>query len=97
MWNTSHLSHVKVHSESLSMREQRERVNFLRINSPWVAFSFAAITGNVFHGWCSVLWDAKEKEMATHSSILAWRIPGTEEPGGLSSMGRTESDTTDVT
>ena len=30
---------------------------------------------------------ALEKEMATHSSILAWRIPGTEEPGGMSSMG----------
>ena len=30
---------------------------------------------------------ALEKEMATHSSILAWRIPWTEEPGGLSSMG----------
>ena len=28
-----------------------------------------------------------EKEMATHSSILAWRIPGTEEPGGLPFMG----------
>ena len=28
-----------------------------------------------------------EKEMATHSSVLAWRIPGTEEPGGLPSMG----------
>ena len=31
--------------------------------------------------------DPLEKEMATHSSILAWRIPGTEEPGGLQSMG----------
>ena len=30
---------------------------------------------------------ALEKEMATHSSILAWRIPGTEEPNGLLSMG----------
>ena len=30
---------------------------------------------------------ALEKEMATHSSVLAWRIPGTEEPGGLQSMG----------
>ena len=30
---------------------------------------------------------ALEKDMATHSSILAWRIPGTEEPGGLPSMG----------
>ena len=27
--------------------------------------------------------DPLEKEMATHSNILAWRIPGTEEPGGL--------------
>ena len=31
--------------------------------------------------------DALEKEMATHSSVLAWRIPGTGEPGGLPSMG----------
>ena len=30
---------------------------------------------------------ASEKEMATHSSVLAWRIPGTGEPGGLTSMG----------
>ena len=30
---------------------------------------------------------ALEKERATHSSVLAWRIPGTGEPGGLSSMG----------
>ena len=30
---------------------------------------------------------ALEKEMATHSSILAWRIPGMGEPGGMSSMG----------
>ena len=38
---------------------------------------------------------ALEKEMATHSSVLAWRIPGMGEPGGL--WGRTESDTTEVT
>ena len=31
--------------------------------------------------------DLLEEGMATHSSILAWRIPGTEEPGGLPSMG----------
>ena len=31
--------------------------------------------------------DPLEKEMATHSSILSWRIPWTEEPGGLQSMG----------
>ena len=33
---------------------------------------------------------ALEKEMATHSSVLAWRIPGTGEPGGLPSMGMHE-------
>ena len=38
---------------------------------------------------------ALEKEMATHSSVLAWRIPGTGEPGGL--WGCTESDTTEAT
>ena len=38
--------------------------------------------------------DALEKEMATHSSVLAWRIPQTEEPGGLQSMRLKESDTT---
>ena len=36
-----------------------------------------------FLGW----EDTLEKEMATHSSILAWEIPWTEEPGGLESLG----------
>ena len=35
--------------------------------------------------------------MATHSSVLTWRIPGTAEPGGLLSMGLQESDTIEVT
>ena len=39
--------------------------------------------------------DPQEREMATHSSILAWRILWTEEPGGLQSMGSLESDTTE--
>ena len=34
--------------------------------------------------------DPLEKEMATHSNILAWEIPWTEEPDGLQSMGRKE-------
>ena len=42
-----------------------------------------------FHAW--------EKEMATHSSILAWRIPGTGILVGCRLWGRTESDTTEVT
>ena len=43
-----------------------------------------------FLGWEEPL----EKEMATHSGILAWRIPWTEEPGRLQSMGSQESDMT---
>ena len=38
--------------------------------------------------------DPLEKEMATYSSVLAWRIPGTEEPGGATVHGVAESDTT---
>ena len=38
--------------------------------------------------------DPLEKQMAIHSSILAWKIPWTEEAGGLESMGSQESDTT---
>ena len=38
--------------------------------------------------------DPLEEAMASHSSILAWRIPWTEEPGGQQSMGPQESDTT---
>ena len=39
--------------------------------------------------------DPLEEGMATHSSILAWRIPWTEEPGGLQSMGSKELDLTE--
>ena len=39
--------------------------------------------------------DSLEKEMATHSSILAWRIPWTEEPGGYSPRSHKELDTTE--
>ena len=42
----------------------------------------------------SLVWeDLPEKEMATHSSILAWEIPRTEEPSGLQSLGSPKSRT----
>ena len=43
------------------------------------------------------MYDTLEKEMAIHSSILAWRIPRTEQPGGLQSRGCKESDMTEAT
>ena len=51
--------------------------------SPWGAKSRARLSGFTF----TFHFHALEKEMATHSSVLAWRIPGTGEPGGLLSMG----------
>ena len=43
--------------------------------------------------WSLSQEDPLEKEMATHSSILAWETPWTEEPGGLQSTGVTKSGT----
>ena len=48
---------------------------------PWGRYQSVATEQLHFH------FHAMEKEMATHSSVLAWRIPGTAEPGGLPSMG----------
>ena len=43
-----------------------------------------------FNPWVRKILD-QEEEMATHSSVLAWKIPGKEEPGGLQSMEVTKS------
>ena len=62
--------------------------NIVYFVSPWatvpgVAKSRARLSDFTF----TFHFHALEKEMATHSSVLAWRIPGTGEPGGLPSMG----------
>ena len=63
----------------------------------------AAVHG-VAEGWTRLSdfiftfhFHALKKEMATHSSVLAWRIPGTGSLVGYCLWGRTESDTTEVT
>jgi len=53
-------------------------LSFFLIKNFWLSLSDFTFT---FH------FHALKKEMATHSSVPAWRIPGTEEPGGLPSMG----------
>ena len=55
---------------------------------PWGRYESVATEQLHFH------FHTMEKEMATHSSVLAWRIPGMAEPGGLLSMGwhRVEHD-----
>ena len=56
--------------------------------NPWVVQSVKSLPA-MWKTWAlSLGWeDPLEKEMATHSSILAWRIPWTEEPGGLQPIG----------
>ena len=58
-----------------------------------VAKSWTRLTNFTF----TFHFHALEKEMATHSSVLAWRIPGTGEPMGCHLWGRTELDTTEAT
>ena len=53
------------------------------IGSPGVLQSMGSLRDFTF----TFHFPALEKEMATHSSVLAWRTPGTGEPGGLPSMG----------
>ena len=66
----------------------------IKINPPKVVAQRLKRLPAMWETWVQSLdgEDPLEKEMATHSSILAWRIPWTEEPGGLQSK---ESDTTE--
>ena len=50
----------------------------------WIALNCCSVQHRIFS---SIPGLYPEKEMATHSSVLAWRIPGTGEPGGLPSLG----------
>ena len=64
------------------------------LENPMDGGAWKAAVHGVAEGWTRLSdfpftfhFHALEKEMATHSSVLAWRIPGTGEPGGLLSMG----------
>ena len=67
------------HSSTLPGKSHRRRS--LVGYSPWGRSESDMTEQLHFH------FHALEKEMATHSTVLAWRIPGTGEPGGLLSMG----------
>ena len=57
----------------------------MRLAGPGFSYPLGVTEAEVQRGY--VHFHALEKEMATHSSVLAWRIPGTGEPDGLPSMG----------
>ena len=66
----------------------RRRKNTVFVNKGlpwWLSSKESRSAGDT--GSASGLEDPLEKEMETHSRILAWRIPWTEEPGGLQSLG----------
>ena len=71
------LTSMATHSSTLPWTEESGRLQSMGSLS-WTRLSKFTFTFR-FH--------ALEKEMATHSSVLAWRTPGTGEPGGLLSMG----------
>ena len=60
----------------------------------WTPLSLSSNVDSAVKRICLGGKDPLEKEMATHTSILAWRIPWIEEPGGLQSMGSQESGMT---
>ena len=71
-------------------------LQYFCLENPMDGGAWKAVVHWVAEGWTRLSnftftftfhFNALEKEMATHSSVLAWRIPGTEEPGGLPSMG----------
>ena len=70
------------HSRTITMAATRWDLH-VRQNSRGVAESRTRLSDFTF----TFHFHALEKEMATHSSVLDWRIPGTGEPGGLPSMG----------
>ena len=65
--------------------EQCQLLEASLLKSPALTGVFQGLSGRWFPHLHSR--NIQEKEMATHSSVLAWRIPGTGEPGGLPSMG----------
>ena len=80
---TSYLWNCLSHCSHISSKLNPLRKKLLICISLGVAKSRAWLSDFTF----TFHFHALEKEMATHSSILAWRIPGTEEPSGLPSMG----------
>ena len=72
--------HIRRYSETPVMREMQIRtcLSIHGVAKSWARRSNFTFT---FH------FHALEKAMATHSSVLAWRVPGTGEPGGLPSVG----------
>ena len=85
---TSHMRQLKLNTKIQILSGQlntKKNIAQLRKNLPEMQETWVPSLGQE---------DLLEKEMATHSNILAWKILWTEESGGVQSMGLQESDTT---
>ena len=98
-WNKCHWFHYW--SEQLHTQGNGTPLQYSCLENPTDGGACWAAVHGVSKSWTQLSdftfpfhFHALEKEMATHSSVLAWRIPGTGEPGGLPSMGshRVEHD-----
>ena len=94
-WTIVLISHAsKIILKILQARLQHNPLQYPCLENPMDGGAWKAAVHGVTEGWIRLgnftftfHFHALEKEMATHSSVLAWRIPGTGEPGGLPSMG----------
>ena len=103
VWYKMHLYRIFIHYFGLLWRRQWQPTLVLLPgkSNGWRSQVGCSLWGRwVRHDWATSFpfhFPALEKEMATPSSVLAWRIPGVAEPGGLQLWGRTVSDTTEAT
>ena len=86
---------AQLHSSHMLVREGNGTLlQYSCLENPMDGGAWKAVVHGVTEGWSRLsdfiftfYFHALEKEMAPHSSVLAWRIPGTGEPGGLLSVG----------
>ena len=99
-------SRDQTHISSISCIDRRILYQYSCLENPMGGGAWCAAVHGVAKSWTQLSdftftfhFHTLEREMATHSSVLAWRIPGTEEPGGLLSMGlhRVGHDWSDLT
>ena len=88
------LHHFEIPQEYVSREGNGTPLQYSCLENPMDSRAWKAEVHGVVEGWTRLSnftftfhFHALEKEMATHSSVLAWRIPGTGEAGGLPSMG----------
>ena len=89
------MNHLNLHFSSDQFGEGNGNpLQYSCLDNPMAGGAWKAAVHGVAKIWTRLsdftftfCFHALEKEMATHSSVLAWRIPGTVEPGGLLSMG----------